>query len=48
MIPLAAMASVLGGDIVVGGQRKRIFTDTIKRDVCSFFRIRNPIETDFQ
>ena len=33
LMALATMTPVLGAEIVVGGQRKQIFTDTIKRDV---------------
>ncbi|CAF1637385.1 unnamed protein product, partial [Adineta ricciae] len=35
LLALAAMVPVLGGDIVVGGQRKQIFTDKIKKENVS-------------
>jgi hypothetical protein len=37
LIALSTMVPVLGADIVVGGQRKQIFTDKIKKEVCILF-----------
>lgn len=38
LLALAAMVPVIGAEIVIGGQRKQIFTDKLKKEVCRSFR----------